>query len=1016
MRRVKSFWRKDTKSNLKYSKNSEGKSSNHHHHHHHHHHNIFNTCLDPNNPIIPTIVVQTIEYIEKYAINENGLFRLFGNQTDVNSLKLAYEKYETIDLSKVSNPHIVTSVLKLYLRELPEPLFTFNSYEALIVSHGISDADMRLTMIKSIIQKIVPHHLVVLEYLFAFLARVAKSSINGNNMDSSNLAIIFAPTLLKSKSETPEKLIADSPRSTSIIKIIIDNYSEIFEKDPITGQFVTVKPLKPYFEQDYLLSSKYETINLDKEIAEIFEEEESLLSSSSSLLAISTTITDSIDNNANNANNNNANGINNSGSSNKNSRPTVFQVFNQSLSSSSSLLSPAAGVVSYKGSRLSVISNDSSASSPDLSHDVSIDDDEEEELKKPPGFISSSPNHQIYSDDDDDDDYYDDDDDDDEERHNISNGQDNEIEFKIQVIKELIDKTILDLQKEFIQLEKDLQDNLSFQEIVLVASSLKSIMKILIDGPDVDSEVISSFEFELPNTDNNSNSNNNNNNSNNSGDPQQIKRLEILKKAILQKINESIPSLLLQLKDESSSLTQSDDIGKDICLVDLITIMRTLRCVNDVLDFFFSKWSIIASLSNSNNNNNNIKKSQSPLMPSPKLVSTSVISTSTSNNATISNTTQVQPQTQPQKQQQPQQQQQQQQQQKEQKEQQQQQQQPKLEEDFKITIQLKVEDLVQHMFDIDMVLYEAEETLMGISSKSELIYLAKVVQNLQKIVRLPVKASAQFDDLPPPKINTLKITPKHKLAPLVSVIYVLIKEIRDQIAQFRDNFQNQYANSTTTTTTNNTKEFVYYRQRLFDIWDVLSKLPAFNSYKTSYRNRQEVSQKNCQYMRETIESTLKRLGPLFSQLKNDVVANSTEISLDNLIVISRSVTKIKKLFEDSQLYQRTSIKFSPFQLSKTSSISISNDCFNLNSSNGNINTTATATTTATTNSPPSNSMNDKISTLKTLTASIVDQVILRFSQIEKNFNEIDQESYLFEIIDVLKSVITNFKEIKTLNI
>ncbi|EGC29435.1 hypothetical protein DICPUDRAFT_158993 [Dictyostelium purpureum] len=1002
MRRVKSFWRKDTKANLKFNSKPSNVSTS----------SNFST-LNPNNPKVPNIIKQTIAYIEEYALHEKGLFRIFDNQANVNSLKIAFEKYESIDLSKISSPHVVTSVLKLYLRELPEPLCTFNSYEALIASYIISDPEMRLSVIKSIIQKIVPHHYVVLDYLMAFLYRISnnqngengenENSNNNNNsddqqvphqqklidlkhnLDSSNLAMIFAPTLLKSKSETPENLIADSPRSSKIIKILIDNYSKIFEKDPFTGDSIHVNPLKPFFEEDYLLSSKYETINLDREIAGIFEEEDELSKSMGGFTCDSSGILSKTSCGENGTSDLNSSSVVSPSAISGKSRPSLFQVFGQNQPSIA-----AAGIVSYNGSRLSVISNDSSASSPDISHD--IDDEEEEELKKPNYnelLQNNESNNNSNSN---------------NNNNNVNNNNNDsttttttstsitnnkEIEFKIQVIKELIDKTIVELENEFIQLGKELQDNLSFQEIVLVASSLKSIMNILVDGPDVDTQVVSSFELD---------------NTMVSTDDQQIKRLEVLKNAMLQKINNSIPSLLLELKEEASSLISQEDIEKDICLVDLITIMRTLKAVNDVLDFFFSKWCTIGTISTSPQNQSPVLNQKHPQQSQQQPQQQSQqLSSSPKQQHQLSSSPSSQPSTLSSSQQQLLLKQQQQKE-KEQKEKElQQKEKDKViidnldEREFIIIIQPKEEDIIQNVLDIDMVLFEAEETLMGITSKSELIYIAKVVQNIQKIVRLPIGMPGSFDEIPPPKINTLKITPKHKLAPLVSVVYVLIKEIRDQIIQFREDFEK--LKNKNSSQTYSSKDLVYYQQRLLDLWRLLSKLPAFNTYKTSHRNRQEISQKNCQYMRETIESTLKKLEPIFNQLKDDINSKN-EISLDSLMLISRSVTKIRKLFEESQLYQRTSIKFAPFTLSK------SNQSISLSAETLSISQQPLSPTT----------INDKISTLKNLTSSIIDQILLRFNQIEDHFNNINQENYLFEIINILKLVITNFKDIKNLNL
>ena len=45
-------------------------------------------------------------------------------------------KGKNVDISN-ENPHVCSNILKSYLRELPEPLFTYNSYEKFINTSGL---------------------------------------------------------------------------------------------------------------------------------------------------------------------------------------------------------------------------------------------------------------------------------------------------------------------------------------------------------------------------------------------------------------------------------------------------------------------------------------------------------------------------------------------------------------------------------------------------------------------------------------------------------------------------------------------------------------------------------------------------------------------------------------------------------------------------------------------------------------------------------------------------------------
>lgn len=68
--------------------------------------------------------------MEKRGINEVGIYRISGSNSDVQRLRKAFENnpYEAEQLLKEVDVNAVAHLLKLYLRELPEALFTDELY------------------------------------------------------------------------------------------------------------------------------------------------------------------------------------------------------------------------------------------------------------------------------------------------------------------------------------------------------------------------------------------------------------------------------------------------------------------------------------------------------------------------------------------------------------------------------------------------------------------------------------------------------------------------------------------------------------------------------------------------------------------------------------------------------------------------------------------------------------------------------------------------------------------------
>ena len=102
------------------------------------------------------------------------------------------------DKSVLQDIHSVSSLLKMYFRELPNPICTYYLYDKFVEAAKSSD-DQRLVLLRDVVQQLPPPNYRTLEYLSRHLYRV---SLRGNDtgMTAKNVAIVWAPNLLRSKS------------------------------------------------------------------------------------------------------------------------------------------------------------------------------------------------------------------------------------------------------------------------------------------------------------------------------------------------------------------------------------------------------------------------------------------------------------------------------------------------------------------------------------------------------------------------------------------------------------------------------------------------------------------------------------------------------------------------------------------------------------------------------------------------------------------------------------------------
>ncbi|XP_018546938.1 active breakpoint cluster region-related protein isoform X1 [Lates calcarifer] len=153
---------------------------------------------------VPYIVRQCIEEVEKRGIDEVGIYRISGVATDIQALKAAFDTNTKDILVMLSDMDInaIAGTLKLYFRELPEPLLTDRLYPAFMEGIALSDPAAKENCMMHLLRSLPDPNLMTFLTLLEHLKRVAeKEPIN--KMSLHNLATVFGPTLLRpSESES----------------------------------------------------------------------------------------------------------------------------------------------------------------------------------------------------------------------------------------------------------------------------------------------------------------------------------------------------------------------------------------------------------------------------------------------------------------------------------------------------------------------------------------------------------------------------------------------------------------------------------------------------------------------------------------------------------------------------------------------------------------------------------------------------------------------------------------------
>ncbi|XP_062826769.1 rho GTPase-activating protein 44 isoform X10 [Anolis carolinensis] len=175
------------------------------------------------------------------GMQEEGLFRVAPSASKLKKLKAALDCC-VVDVQEYSaDPHAIAGALKSYLRELPEPLMTFELYEEWIQASNIQDQDKRLQALWNALEKLPKASHSNLRYLIKFLANLTEYQ-DTNKMTPSNIAIVLGPNLLWPQAEgnITEMMATVSLQIVAIIEPLIQHADWFFPGDiefNLTGNY-----------------------------------------------------------------------------------------------------------------------------------------------------------------------------------------------------------------------------------------------------------------------------------------------------------------------------------------------------------------------------------------------------------------------------------------------------------------------------------------------------------------------------------------------------------------------------------------------------------------------------------------------------------------------------------------------------------------------------------------------------------------------------------------------------------
>uniref|UniRef100_A0A8C5CBA0 Uncharacterized protein n=1 Tax=Gadus morhua TaxID=8049 RepID=A0A8C5CBA0_GADMO len=179
---------------------------------------------------VPSFVRTCIDHVEQNGLHVDGLYRVSGNLAIIQKLRYSVNHDEKVSLSegKWEDVHVTAGALKMYFRELPEPLFTFSSFHDFVGAIKNSEYKHRVHSIKELVKQLPRPNHDTMQLLFKHLRKVIDHG-EENRMTTQSVAIVFGPTLLRPETETLNMAV-HMVYQNQIVELILLEYEAIFGK------------------------------------------------------------------------------------------------------------------------------------------------------------------------------------------------------------------------------------------------------------------------------------------------------------------------------------------------------------------------------------------------------------------------------------------------------------------------------------------------------------------------------------------------------------------------------------------------------------------------------------------------------------------------------------------------------------------------------------------------------------------------------------------------------------------
>lgn len=176
---------------------------------------------------VPLFLRKIMDFIVKNQemVKTDSIFRLNGDSSVVQKLKFEIDSLQPLDVFKW-DVHSLTTVVKLWLREMPDPVVPYSLYDPLLEAYQNEQEDRVFDLLDTMPNE----ERLLYQYIVTMCVRVA-SYHQSNFMTMQNLAIVFAPNIFRSKVPVYSKMVKEMPLSIGVLQLSMKAVEASFARE-----------------------------------------------------------------------------------------------------------------------------------------------------------------------------------------------------------------------------------------------------------------------------------------------------------------------------------------------------------------------------------------------------------------------------------------------------------------------------------------------------------------------------------------------------------------------------------------------------------------------------------------------------------------------------------------------------------------------------------------------------------------------------------------------------------------